>query len=321
MSSPAPSHLVGSINLPDASAVLRAVAGTVEHAPRIPDGEVGERYYWIQFQTLRFDRAAGLERVGEPGHRIRDTFDVRPFRVTGEVSLPELGYAAAARESFAEFARLQAAGEIAAGTRFQVSLPTPSGVVAAFIEPGSRAAFEPIYRDALLAEAAAIQAAIPHESLAIQWDVATEFALLERERGAAFRIEPWWEGDETDGVVERLAALAAAVADDVQLGFHLCYGDVEEAHFVQPADAGVLAAVIERLLARSPRTVDFVHLPVPIERDDEAYFAPLAAIEWGTTQPFLGLVHHEDGVDGALRRAAAARAAVPAFASARDGRA
>ena len=310
---PCPTHLVGSINQPDASAVFTAVAGRLENVPRIPDGEVGERYYWIQFQTLRFDQAPGLERVGEPGYRIRDTFDVRQFRVTGDVQLPELGYAAAAIDSYGRFAELQAAGTIAEGTRFQVSLPTPVAIVGAFIEPGSRAAFEPIYRDALRAELDAILAAIPHERLAIQFDAAVEFAILERDRKPGFIIEPWWDGDALDGVVARLVEVASWVPGDVQQGFHLCYGDVEEAHFVQPEDAGTLAAVVRRVLAEAPRQVDWIHLPVPIERDDAAYFAPLAGIAWGATQPFLGLVHHEDGVEGGLRRATAARTAVPSF--------
>lgn len=311
-----PTHLVGSINQPDAESVFRLVADRLDNVPRIPDGEVGERFYWIQFQNERFDRAEGLERVGELGFRIRDRFDVRPFRVTGEVTLPELGYAAAANDSFARFEALQQQGVIPAGTRFQVSLPTPAGVIAAFIEPGSRAAFEPVYRAALLDELARIQAAIPHEKLAIQWDVATEFALLERDRRPAFQIEPWWEGDDVEGVLERIAALAAEVADAVQLGFHLCYGDVEEAHFVQPEDAALLARIAQGILDRVQRRVDWIHLPVPIERDDAAFFAPLTSVEWGSTQPFLGLVHHEDGADGALRRATAAREAVPAFAEA-----
>src|SRR5690606_31281559 len=117
-----PTHLVGSVNQPDAESVFRVVADRLDDAPRIPDGEVSGRYYWIQFQTLRFDRTPGLERVGEPGYRIRDQFDVRQFRVTGEVQLPELGYAAAAIESYGSFAALQELGVVAAGTRFQVSL-------------------------------------------------------------------------------------------------------------------------------------------------------------------------------------------------------
>ncbi|GEK79583.1 hypothetical protein [Agrococcus baldri] len=316
MSAAVPTHLVGSINQPDAESVFRIVADRLDTVPRIPDGEVGERFYWIQFQTIRFDATPGLERVGEPGHRIRDTFDVRPFRVTGEVVLPELGYAAAAIDSYERFAALQERGVIAAGTRFQVSLPTPVAIVGAFIEADSRAAFEPVYREALRAELAAILAAVPHERLAIQWDAAVEFAILERDRRPAFAIEPWWGADALQGVVDRLTEVGGWVPQGVELGYHLCYGDVEEAHFVQPEDAGTLAAVIRGVLGAASRPVDWIHLPVPIERDDEAYFAPLAGIGWGRNQVFLGLVHHEDGVAGALRRAAAARAAVPELAGA-----
>ena len=65
----------------------------------------------------------------------------------------------------------------------------------------------------------------------------------------------------------------------MQLGFHLCYGDVEEAHFFQPKDAGDARRGGARdMLGGSPRTMTWIHLPVPIERDDESYFAPLAAL-------------------------------------------
>jgi methionine synthase II (cobalamin-independent) len=106
---------------------------------------------------------------------------------------------------------------------------------------------------------------------------------------------------------------ASSTPADVQLGYHLCYGDVEEAHFVQPTDAGKLADVAKGILAASPRPVDWIHLPVPIERTDAEYFAPLADVEWGSTTVYLGLVHHEDGVGGALTRADAARTAVAEF--------
>ncbi|MCH1883824.1 hypothetical protein [Agrococcus sp. ARC_14] len=313
MTAATPTHLVGSINQPDAESVFRVVADRLGDVPRIPDGEVGERFYWIQFQTLRFDQTPGLERVGEPGYRIRDTFDVRQFRVTGDVVLPELGYANAAIESYERFAALKEGGVIGTAIRFQVSLPTPIAIVGAFIEAGSRAAFEPIYRDALQAELDRILEAIPHDQLAIQFDAAVEFAILEHDRRPAFAVGPWWEGGALEGVVERLVEVGAWVPEGVEQGYHLCYGDVEEAHFVQPADAGQLAAVSREVLAHARRRVDFIHLPVPIERDDAEYFASLAGVEWGETQVFLGLVHHEDGVAGALRRAEAARTAVASF--------
>jgi hypothetical protein len=312
-------HLVGSVNLPTAEEVLGTVAERLgEHITHIPDGEVGERYYWLQFQTRRFDATPGLTRLGSTPILIRGEFDQRPFVLDGtvpaeELRFPDLGYAAAAIDSSAVFARLQEAGTIAAGTRFQVSLPTPAAVVGVFFAPQDRAAVEPVYTRALFAELDRIADAVPHDALRIQWDTAVEFAWLEREVLGGVVLAPWWD-DVLDGVLTRLVADAAAVPADVPVGFHLCYGDVEEAHFVQPADAGVLASVVRGLLERSPRPIAHVHLPVPIERDDAAYFAPLAdlALPEGT-ELYLGLVHHEDGVEGALRRIDAASTAVPRF--------
>jgi len=308
-------HLVGSVNLPDAESVLRTVSAHLgDRLHRIPDGEVGERFYWVQFQTARLDQVDGLSRIpGEP-RLLRGVFDGRPFRLEPGVSaddlvFPDLGYAEAALDSYAVFRRLREEGAIAPGVRFQVSLPTPAGVVGPFVVPEDRTALEPAYERALFGELRRILDGIPHEDLAIQWDTAVEFALLEG------RMPSWFDDDDVlAGVVERAARQAAAVPADVQVGYHLCYGDVEEQHFVQPADAGHLAAVLRGILTASPRPVDWVHLPVPIDRDDAAYFAPLAGIELQEgTELYLGLLHHEDGVEGALRRAAAAATAVPTF--------
>ena len=312
-------HLVGSINLPDAAAVFTAASEHLgDHLVRIPDGEVGERFYWLQFQTFRFDETPGLERVGELGFKIRDTFDVRPFRLDGSVEatelvFPDLGYATSALDSYAAFVRLRDAGVIAPGVRFQVSLPTPAAVVGAFFVPEDRLAIEPVYEEALFGDLRRILAAIPHQDLAIQWDTAVEFALLEEGAPGLPGLVAWFP-DTLGGILERAARQAAAVPDDVEVGFHLCYGDIEESHFVQPTDAGRLADFIGGVLAKQPRRIDFIHLPVPIERDDEAYFAPLAALDIpDETRLYLGLVHHEDGIEGARRRIAAAGSAVPRF--------
>src|SRR5690606_10574067 len=140
---------------------------------RMPDGEVGERFYWIQFQSSRFDATDGLKRLGDDPVFIRGVFDQRPFLLEREsVDLPDLGYAHAAIDSYATFASLRDAGVIPLGVRFQVSIPTPGAVVGAFFEPGSRSAFEPIYEAAIIREVDAILASIPHDDLAIQWDVA-----------------------------------------------------------------------------------------------------------------------------------------------------
>ena len=317
-------HLVGSINLPDAETVFRTVADHLgSRLPRIPDGEVGDRYYWIQFQKAHFDATSGFSRIGDEPVLIRGQFDARPFRLDDDVDpttieLPELGYADAAIDSYGKFAALKADGVIPASTRFQVALPTPVSLIGSLFAPlPSRAQVEPIYARAMSREVDRILAIVPHDQLAIQWDVAPEFAMLDEAEIRGRKITAWF-GDTHEqvlaGVLERLRGLIAPLPSDVSVGFHLCYGDIEEHHFAEPLDAGSLSEVMSGLFADSPRHVDFVHLPVPIERDDGAYFAPLGEVDYpADTEIYLGLVHHEDGVEGALRRAATARKYVTDF--------
>ncbi|MCU1414503.1 MAG: hypothetical protein JWN80_1843 [Microbacteriaceae bacterium] len=317
-------HLVGSINLPDADTVFRTVAEHLgSRLPRIPDGEVGDRFYWIQFQKAHFDATPGFSRIGDEPILIRDRFDARPFRLDDGVDvtaieLPALGYADAALDSYQRFAALKAAGVIPEATRFQVSLPTTVSLIGSLFAPlPGRELVEPIYARAMQREVQRMLAGIPHDQFAIQWDVAPEFAMLDEAEIRGRRITAWF-GDThqevLDGVVERLVTLADLVPADVSVGYHLCYGDIEEHHFVEPRDSGSLAEVMSGLFAGAHRSIDFVHLPVPIERDDDAYFTPLAGVDYPeSTEIYLGLIHHEDGVDGALRRATTAKKYVPAF--------
>jgi hypothetical protein len=304
------------VNLPDAEATFTTASAQLgNRLHRIPDGEVGDRYYWIQFQKDFFDVTPGLTRLGDTPFYIRERFDGRPIVLDGSVAaedlnLPGLGYADAAIDSYATFARLKREGRIPSAARFQVSLPTPAGVVGSFFHAENRAEVEPVYERALMGELSRILDAVPHDQLAIQWDTALEFGMLEKAQIRGYEITSWF-GDTHDeilqGVLERGTRQAAAVPTAVELGYHLCYGDVEETHFVQPTDAGMLAEVLSGLFERAPRPITWVHLPVPIERDDDAYFAPLASVEWPpATEVYLGLIHHEDGLEGALRRAATA---------------
>jgi hypothetical protein len=116
------------------------------------------------------------------------------------------------------------------------------------------------------------------------------------------------------GVIDRLATCADVIPNDVELGFHLCYGDFGHKHFMDPTDLGACTEIANRLVAAAPRAIDYLHVPVPIDRDDDAYFAPLEALELGPhSDLYLGLIHLDDGVEGASRRLQTARRHVEHF--------
>jgi hypothetical protein len=110
------------------------------------------------------------------------------------------------------------------------------------------------------------------------------------------------------------ARLGASVPAGVELGFHLCYGDLDAKHMVEPLDATKMVEMAN-LIARSvSRPVNWIHMPVPINRDDDVFFAPLKNLQLSPgTELYLGLVHAQDGVEGTLRRIASARKVVADF--------
>lgn len=313
-------HLVGSINQPTAADTLRIVAENLgAYAARIPDGEVGERFHWILFQGSRIEAVDGLSRVpGEPF--MIAGFDLRKITFDGTVPAAELkfgplGYASAALASYEDFKALRKAGSIAEGTRFQVALPTPIAPLGSYMTAKDQAIVYPAYAAAMEREIAEIAAGIPASDLAIQLDLAVEFSHIEQVAVGGNIPEIWYveganptSGQIIDAATSLAANVAASIPADVKFGIHLCYGDVAEKHFVEPADAANLTEVANALSTKIARPIAFLHLPVPIEREDAAYFAPLGRLELNPeTELFLGLVHHEDGVVGATGRIAAAR--------------
>ena len=219
-------HLVGSLTYPDAEAAMTAAAGQLGALlRRIPDGEPGDRFHWIMFQPDVLARAEGIERVGDEPIMIGH-LDGRPLRIAEGVDatgirLPDLGYARAATESYEVFRRLRAEGVIAPGTRFQVALPTPTAVIGAFFSGDDRQAIEPVYRDLVYRELDGVLAAVPHDDLAIQWDCAVEFAVIETHAYPGGST-PWWPGDVWQGLVDRAADAIDRVPLDVEVGVHLC---------------------------------------------------------------------------------------------------
>jgi methionine synthase II (cobalamin-independent) len=104
------------------------------------------------------------------------------------------------------------------------------------------------------------------------------------------------------------------VPDDVELGLHLCYGDVGAKHFVEPKDAAWMVEFANALTKAVPHKLAYIHMPVPIERSDDAFHAPFRDLALGDgTELFLGLVHAKGGVAGTKARLDAARRYVPKF--------
>lgn len=318
-------QLVGSVPLGSAEEVFRAVAQKLgPRIRRIPDGETGDRSGWVGFQIpmLAAHPAFEIMPSGPAGSGGSDldkvvraegedyslpVFALRPGARPEDLEFGDLGYARAAIASYATFAQLKDAGVIGPDTRFQVSLPTPLALLLLFVSRDDQLEVEPAYKAALLRELDRICDAIPGSQLAVQWDIAPELALLEGAWGSVFE-------DVGGELTRRIAEVGNAVPVPVQLGFHLCYGDFGHQHFVQPRDMSVLADLAGQVIAGLRRPLDWVHMPVPREREDEAYFAPLRRLRLpADTELFLGLIHATDGMDGVRRRIAAAQQWAPAF--------
>ena len=301
-------HLVGSVGLEDAPTVFKAVAQALGNCcPRIPDGETGARGYWIRWQQQTFERCSQMEIVTAdmklPGYKDkvrRSFFQIGAGIEPSSVDLGNLGYAEEALKSWVMFESLQKEGTISAETRFLVAVPTPVALVCGFVMPHDQLRVEPVVETAMAKEIATIQANIPADKLSIQIDVC--FEVVGTDGGPALPYD-----NPVEGSVARLARICGMIDDGVELGIHLCYGDPGHQHIVEPENLGTSVAFANGIVEGVPRRIDYIHMPVPRGRADDAYFTPLANMSLRTeTKLILGLIHYTDGVEGARRRMAVA---------------
>jgi len=309
-----PVLLVGSLGLADAETAFRTLGKTVAGlARRFPDGECGPRSNWVHWQfgmvaaDPQFVIAKSTERTSGGLTRAFDEYTLADGVDSKSFEFPLLGYADEAKSSYDTFRRLREAGEIPPGTRFQVSLPTPVAVVSVIFTREAQAAIEPSYERAMTREVEAIVGAIPSEDLAIQWDVCQEVL-------AAAGAWSVFYDDLMGDALTRLGRLGALAPAGAELGFHLCYGDPGHKHIKEPDNLGICVAFANGLADFVKRPINWIHMPVPRDRDDDAYFAPLADLRLKPAcELYLGLIHMTDGVDGAKRRLAAAEKVVKGF--------
>lgn len=107
-----------------------------------------------------------------------------------------------------------------------------------------------------------------------------------------------------EGILERIKRICEPIPDHVPLGFHLCYGGLYHKHFIEPEDMTLLVDIANRIIEHVNHPVSWIHMPVPKDRDDFMYFAPLKNLNIpASTKVYLGLVHanDEEAQENALR--------------------
>ncbi|CAG8962094.1 hypothetical protein HYFRA_00005137 [Hymenoscyphus fraxineus] len=321
---PAPIHLIGSSSLLTAAATFHQATSAFPGAlKRIPDGEPKPRDCFIAFQIATFSQCPWVLQpfalYKETGVHEKNGFEeevqaLRAEHGEKEIRLNGSGYDIAAIASYAEFCRARGQGVIRAGVKFQVSLPNPHDVVAFCIRPEHQATVEKAYEKEMIAVLKRIQKYIPSYDLAIQFDCPFAVAMLEEVFPA------WWvpnDGSISDdnktevllaGLEERFHTMASYVHEDVDLGYHICYGDYGHKHFIEPRNTTISVKLANLIHDSVYRRIDWMHIPVPIDRKDEAYYEPLNALtprKCGQTELYLGLVHAYD-IAGTLQRMAVA---------------
>jgi hypothetical protein len=247
-------HFVGSIGFDSAEEVFREVGKAVgPHLRRCPDGEIGGRRLWISWQYpllraspyLKLDESRLMPGVGFCLMR------VAPGVSPSDIRFGELGYAREAWVSYQDFCAARDRGELPKHVRFQVCLPTPMAVIGAFVAPEDVATVLPAYEAAMIREVERIAKRIPPGDLAIQWDVCIEMIMWD----GRFPPMPAFPGMEQAfrGAFQRISA---PVPKETELGIHLCYGDLDAAHFVDPVDTGkaveLANLITEARIIRSP---------------------------------------------------------------------
>ena len=324
-------HFVGSIAGNNADEVFRNCCGAVGNfLARIPDGETGYRSKYISHLAHTvYAKHPDVVTVSRPPPV--DPDDPREWRKPGEDWIPmatdasdlwkfglrkgvrtlrfeTLGYAEAAIESYKAFCAVREQGIIPAGVRFQVSLPAAVDGMGFFVDRfADMRYFIPAYENAMAADIRRMLEVIPPGDLAIQWDNVA--SVLEHEARVAGHKLPMkipflarmLMGSPEKRFRQILKTFAASVPPEVEFGIHFCYGDIGHKHIFEPRELSVCVHLANEAVNHAGREVNWVHMPAPRDRKDDAYYRPLQHLS-DATHLYLGLVHLTDGVEGTKTR-------------------
>ena len=316
-------HLIGSLPMADARTVNETVSAALGPLIRwIPDGETGARLDWVMSFEPIFANHPALERSPEGFQlhakaRVNRRYRLKPGKTLQDLSFDNLGYADIARASYAAFADLKRQGKVQPHAKLLITMAPAHSVIWLFLDDALHAAIDPVYNAALKREIDKIAATLPHGEIGIQFDVASAvFARLERNEPSSYGKS---KGEMQQTFTSILMDLGNHVPADIDLLYHLCYGDAGHKHVVEPTDMGDMVEFTNRLMRSLTRPVQLVHMPVPRDRSDEAYFMPLRGLRLRPeTELCLGLVHYTDGLEGTRRRIATAEKFVEKFSIATE---
>jgi hypothetical protein len=154
----------------------------------------------------------------------------------------------------------------------QIQYPTPLASMAGTIAPEDLPAVAPASERALFADLDTLLERLPHDRIAVQWDIAVEMGALEGAMGITMPMD-----QIAPGIVRCLERVPA----DVPVGLHLCYGDYGHEHWMQPESLRMQVDLVNAVTSASRRGLDFVSFTVPQDRDDSAYFEPLGGLKTG----------------------------------------
>lgn len=308
-------HLVGSVPLADAEAVFRTVCASVGPClRRIPDGETGARRRWVgmvneilehhpSFERDPDEPAIALQFAGGKVQRELRRLRIRP-NVDPQAIRFETGYAAMAIDSFVIFDCLQRDGIIPQHVKFQISIPSPLAPTCNYVSRSHRDFFLETFTSHLIEEVQQIAAALPHERVAIQWDVLQEVLLWE----GCFPDRP---DDYKNQIATVLGRIGEAVPQPIEVGYHLCFGGSQHEQLVQPRDAGVLVEIMREILKHVRRPIQYFHFPVPQDHGDAVFYAPFKTLSLPAgTELYVGLMHMNDD-EGNKKRLELARHHIP----------
>ena len=317
-------HLVGSVPLANAHDVFVTVSAALgPRLLRIPDGETGERIDWIAHLEPLFANHPALEKSDEvfrlhataPG---RTRYRLKPGASEAGVTFGNLFYADVAIRSYQDFASLKAKGKIPAHCRFQVDLVPAHSVIWLFLQDNLHRVFDPIYNDAVRREIDKLAEAIPH-------DGACDPVRCRLRRVCAAAAERAQRLRPKQGAKcsTRLARSSASLPITSRAISSCCFTFATAiptiATWSSRSTWAIWSILRTSLAGGIRRSIELIHMPVPRDRSDDAYFAPLTRLKLKPgTQLCLGLVHYTDGIAGTRRRLATAEKYVKNFSIATE---